>query len=209
MKAHKSQSARSESLALCRVCHLLNPLPSGSGKYKCSRCHTELHMRMPQSVQRCWALVIASLIMFIPANTLPIMTVVYFGSGAPDTILSGIMSLIKLNMLPVAVIVFIASFVIPLAKILGLIILLVTVERHSRVQPKHRTLMFRTVEMLGKWSMLDVFVVAIMGAVVNLGFITSIEPGAGAVAFAVTVILTMFAARAFDPRLIWDLQHNE
>lgn len=204
----RAVSAKSQGLALCHSCHRLNPLePHAHGR--CSRCHADLHLRKPRSIQRCWALVIASMITFIPANTMPIMTVTYFGNGTPDTILSGIVALIKLNMIPVAIVVFIASFVVPLAKILGLIILLVTVERHSRVQPRHRTIMFRVVDLLGKWSMLDVFVVAIMAAVVKLGFITSIEPGRGAVAFAVTVILTMFAAHAFDPRLIWDLKHNE
>ena len=98
---------------------------------------------------------------------------------------------------------------VPLGKMLGLFILLVTVDSHSRVQPAQRTRMYRVVEFLGKWSMLDVFVVAIMGAVVNLGFITSIEPGVGAAAFAVMVILTMLAAHTFDPRLIWDFKDNE
>jgi len=133
----------------------------------------------------------------------------YFGTGTADTILSGIVTLINLDMAPVALIVFIASFLVPLSKILGLIILLVTVNRHSGVEPVQRTVLYRIVEFLGKWSMLDVFVVAIMGAVVNLGYITSIEPGKGAAAFAIMVILTMFAAHAFDPRLIWDLKHNE
>jgi len=205
----RALTAMSRGLALCHVCQLLSPLSAPQAHGRCPRCHATLHFRSPRSVQRCWALVIASLITFIPANTLPIMTVSYFGSGTPDTILSGIITLIKLNMLPVALVVFIASFVIPLAKILGLMILLITVRRHSQVQPRQRTIMFRLVELLGKWSMLDVFVVAIMAAVVQLGFITSIEAGAGAVAFAVTVILTMFAANAFDPRLIWDVEDNE
>ena len=209
MTENKVLSAKSQGLALCHSCHQLNPLSSAQEHARCFRCHADVHIRSPQSLQRCWALVIASVITFIPANTLPIMTVSYFGSGSPDTILSGIVTLIKLNMVPVAIVVFIASFVVPLTKILGLIILLITVTRYSRVQPRHRTIMFRWVEFLGKWSMLDVFVVAIMSAVVNLGFITSIQPGKGAAAFAITVILTMFAAHAFDPRLIWDLKHNE
>ncbi len=207
--ASRAISARSRGLAVCHFCHQLNPMPADADHTSCLRCHADVHMRKPRSIERCWALVIASLITFIPANTLPIMTVTYFGSGTPDTILSGIVALFKLNMWPVAIVVFIASFVVPLAKILGLIILLITVQRHSRVQPKHRTIMFRLVDLLGKWSMLDVFVVAIMAAVVKLGFITSIIPGQGAVAFAVTVVLTMFAAHSFDPRLIWDLKHNE
>lgn len=209
MASARLKSARSRELAKCHTCHMLNKLANGEHSGVCSRCSAPVHFRSHNSIERSWALVIASLIAFIPANTLPIMTVNYFGSGTADTILSGIVTLINLDMAPVALIVFIASFIVPLSKILGLIILLITVNRHSKVQPVQRTMLYRIVAFLGKWSMLDVFVVAIMGAVVNLGYITSIEPGKGAAAFAIMVILTMFAAHAFDPRLIWDLKHNE
>jgi len=188
---------------------MLNKLPEGKHDGLCTRCLAPVHFRKHNSIERSWALVIASLIAFIPANTLPIMTVNYFGSGTSDTILSGIVTLINLGMAPVALIIFIASFLVPLSKIIGLIILLITANRHSNIQPVQRTVLYRMVEFLGKWSMLDVFVVAIMGAVVNLGYITSIVPGKGAAAFAIMVILTMFAAHAFDPRLIWDLKNNE
>lgn len=205
----KSKSARAEGLARCHTCSMLNNLAAGAHDGLCTRCQAPVHFRTHNSIERSWALVIASLLVFIPANTLPIMTVNYFGTGTSDTILSGIITLINLGMAPVAVIVFIASFLVPLSKILGLIILLVTVNRHSGVQPVQRTKLYRVVAFLGKWSMLDVFVVAMMGAVVNLGYITSIEPGKGAAAFAVMVILTMFAAHSFDQRLIWDLNDNE
>jgi len=205
----KLKSARSEGLARCHTCSMLNKLAGGAHHGLCTRCQAPVHFRSQNSLERSWALVIASLVVFIPANLLPIMTVNYFGTGTSDTILSGIITLINLGMAPVAVIVFIASFLVPLSKILGLIILLITVNRHSRVKPVQRTKLYRVVEFLGKWSMLDVFVVAIMGAVVNLGYITSIEPGKGAAAFAVMVILTMFAAHSFDQRLIWDLKDNE
>lgn len=209
MATSRAISAKSKGLVLCHACRRLNRFDEKQAHNKCSRCEARLHTRHENSLERSWALVIASVIVFIPANTLPIMTINSFGSGTPDTILSGIVVLVQLGMLPVAIIVFIASFMVPLGKILGLIILLLTVQRNSTVQPKHRTIMYRVVEFLGKWSMLDVFVVAIMGAVVNLGFITSIEPGRGAAAFAIMVVLTMFAAHAFDPRLIWDRNHNE
>ncbi|MCG8609705.1 MAG: paraquat-inducible protein A [Pseudomonadales bacterium] len=199
-------SAKQAGLISCRDCGQLNPLAKSRGQAgNCSRCGSRLHQRLPYSIQRTWAFVIASLIVFIPANTLPMMTVLNFGHGQPDTIISGILFLLKIGMVPVAIIVFIASFLVPLAKILGLMILLITVQRNSTVQPRHRTLLYRLVDLLGKWSMLDVFVVTIMTAVVNLGYISSIEAGAGATAFAVMVILTMFAAHSFDPRLIWDL----
>jgi len=205
----RSISAKSKGLARCHSCHRLNSHNPLNEHAKCSRCQAPLHFRTHNSIEQSWALVIASLIVFIPANTLPIMTIKYFGSGTPDTILSGIVVLIQLGMAPVAVIVFIASFLVPLCKIFGLIILLITVNGRSNMPPKQRTVMYRIVEFLGKWSMLDVFVVAIMGAVVNLGFITSIEPGPGAAAFGLMVVLTMFAAHSFDPRLIWDLKHND
>ena len=209
MENLKLVSAQSKQLALCHTCHELTPIPKHQQKAKCNRCGADVHYRIHNSVQRSWALLVASAIAFFPANMLPIMTVSYFGSGTPDTILSGILALIKLDMWPVAIIVFIASFMVPLGKILGLGILLIRVQRHTRLRAGQGTVLYRMVHFLGKWSMLDVFVVAIMGAVVNLGFITSIEPGPGAAAFALMVILTMFAAHAFDPRLIWDLKNNE
>ena len=209
MGSVRLRSARSVGLATCHTCNMLNQLSEDEHHGKCTRCFAPIHFRSRNSIERSWALVIASLVMFIPANTLPIMTVNYFGTGTADTILSGIITLINLDMTPVALIVFVASFLVPLCKILGLIILLITVDRHSRVQPIQRTVLYRIVGFLGKWSMLDVFVVVIMGAVVNLGYITSIEPGPGAAAFAAMVMLTMFAAHAFDPRLIWDLKNNE
>ena len=198
-------TARSLNIARCHTCGGLSSLGASANKGTCSRCGADIHFRIHNSVQRSWAFLIASVIAFIPANMMPIMTVSYFGNGTPDTILSGIISLIKLDMWPVATIVFIASFMVPLGKILGLGILLIRVQGQTRLAPDQGTVLYRMVHFLGKWSMLDVFVVAIMGAVVNLGFITSIEPGSGA-AFAIMVIFTMFAANAFDPRLIWDLR---
>lgn len=209
MEHVRQKSARSEGFALCHSCQILNEIPIGSDRVSCRRCHATVEFRLNQSVQRSWAYLIASVIALFPANLMPIMTVSSFGSGNPSTILSGILELIKLDMLPVAIVVFIASFMVPIGKILGLGILLLRVKRQSRLGPGRGTVLYRMVHFLGKWSMLDVFVVAIMGAVVNLGFITSIEPGPGAAAFAVMVLLTMFAAHAFDPRLIWDLKHNE
>jgi paraquat-inducible protein A len=137
------------------------------------------------------------------------MTVLYLGSGTPDTIISGIILLIQMGMMPVALLIFVASFLVPLGKILGIMILLVSVQRRSKIKPKHRAILYRLVEFLGKWSMLDVFVVAVMAAVVQLGFISEIVAGPGVTAFAIMVILTMFSAHAFDPRLIWDMAEND
>lgn len=201
-------TAKQSGLIVCGACHQLNQQQPGCPGQRCRRCGGAISDRKPGSIERTWALLIAAIVVFIPANTLPIMTVLTFGDGTPDTILSGIILLIQLGMMPVALLVFVASFLVPLGKILGIMILLISVQRGSQIQPKHRAMLYRLVEFLGKWSMLDVFVVALMSAVVQLGFISEIVAGPGVTAFAIMVILTIFAAQAFDPRLIWDMAEN-
>jgi len=201
------ENAKSRRWMLCHHCHKLNEANDDEHQ-RCCRCRAPIHMRQPHSLEYTWALTIAAIIAFIPANVLPIMTISYFGSGSPNTVLSGIATLIKLEMYPVALIVFIASFMVPLGKIAGLIILMLSIQRPLNIDPKQRILLYRLVDFLGKWSMLDVFVVAIMAAVVQLGFISEIIAGPGATAFAIMVILTMFAAHTFDPRLIWDKEQQ-
>lgn len=198
-------TAKTAGLQLCHHCHKLNPVDDDS---HCRRCGVTLHLRKPKSIERTWAWTVAAMVAFIPANLLPTMTIYSLGSGQSDTIASGILTLIRFDMVPVAIIVFIASFLVPLGKILGLIILLVSVQRGSRIRPEHRTTLYHLVEFLGPWSMLDVFVVSIMTAVVNLGFITSIDAGPGITAFAMMVVCTMIAAESFDPRLIWDVEEE-
>ena len=160
------------------------------------------------SLNRCWALTICSMIVFIPANAFPIMTILYFGKGQPDTILSGIVLLLKLGMFPIALIIFIASFVVPLAKIVGLFYLLISLKRRSKLSAQQRTVMYRLIEFFGKWSMLDVFVVALLVALVEIGAVVEVVAGPGASAFGLMVIITIFAANSFDPRLIWDKDPN-
>ena len=169
-------TAKLAGLRLCHHCQKLNPVDDDR---HCRRCGVTLHQRKPNSIERTWAWTCAAIVAFIPANLLPTMTIYSLGSGQSDTIASGILTLIRFDMVPVAIIVFIASFLVPLGKILGLIILLVSVQRKSRIRPAHRTTLYHLVEFLGPWSMLDVFVVSIMTAVVNLGFITSIDAGPG------------------------------
>lgn len=195
-------TAKEAGLILCHHCRKLTPVHEH--RAVCSRCGFSLHIRKPNSVERTWAWTIAAMITFIPANLLPTMNIYTLGAGEADTIISGILKLIQYDMVPVAVIVFIASFLVPLGKILGLIILLVSVQHHSNIHPEQRSRLYHLVEFLGPWSMLDVFVVSIMAAVVNLGFITSIDAGAGITFFAIMVVFTMIAAGSFDPRLIWD-----
>jgi paraquat-inducible protein A len=189
-----------------QVCSL-ERLPSG-GHALCPRCGAPLHRRKPNSLARTWALVLAACILYIPANLLPVMTVISFGKGEPDTILSGVKALIEVGMWPVALLVFFASITVPVLKLIGLIYLLVSVQLRSTWRPRDRTAMFRVIEVVGRWSMVDIFMLSILVALVNLGSIAQIEPGAGAIAFAGVVILTMLASMSFDPRLIWDVQEN-
>lgn len=175
-----------------------------SGGAHCPRCGAPLHARKPDSLSRTWALVIAALILYVPANYYPVMTVVSFGSGEPDTIVSGVRHLIASGSWPLALLVFFASITVPVLKIFSLIVLLATTQRRSAWRIRERTLLYRIVESVGRWSMIDIFMLSILVALVRLGSIASIEPGAGALSFAAVVVITMTAAMAFDPRLMWD-----
>ncbi len=190
----------------CPACGQIAAVPAGlpQGRRRCPRCRARLDPRRPASRQRTWALLGAAAILYIPANLLPVMTVTRFGQGEPDTILSGIQALVAAGMYPVALLVFFASITVPVLKILGLAFLLVSVERRSAWRPRDRTRLYRVIDAVGRWSMVDIFMIAILAALVNLGTIATIEPGAGATAFAAVVVLTMLAAISFDPRLIWD-----
>ena len=197
----------SGSLVSCHACDQVCRL-AHVGHAHCPRCGASLHRRKPHSLARTWALVIAACILYIPANLLPVMTVTSFGQGEPDTILSGVKVLIAAGMWPVALLVFFASITVPVLKVLALIFLLVSVQRRSRWRPRDRTVLYRVVESVGRWSMVDIFMISILVALVNLGAIASILPGPGAIAFAAVVILTMIAAMSFDPRLIWDARER-
>ncbi len=195
----------------CHTCGLLSrlrPVPKG-GHMLCPRCGAALHRRKPNSIARSWALVLTAAILYIPANVFPVMTVISFGKGAPDTILSGVKHLIEADMWPLALLVFFASITVPVLKLLGLTYLLISVQRRSRWRPKDRTRLYRITELIGRWSMIDIFMISILVALVKLGSIATIEPGVGATSFAAVVILTILAAMSFDPRLIWDSLENE
>jgi len=174
----------------------------------CSRCGATLHQRKPNSISRTWALVLAAYVLYIPANVLPITTVISLGKEQSDTIMSGVMYFIATGMWPIAAIIFIASVFVPLVKLLILSFLLITVQRKSHWRPRERTQLYRIVEVVGRWSMLDIYVVTILVALVKLGALASIDAGPGAVYFAAVVVTTMFAAESFDPRLIWDAMEN-
>ena len=189
-------------------CHSCGFLLFGSHKDghepHCPRCATHLHYRKPNSLTRTWALLMTAIVLYIPANVFPVMTVISFGKGQPDTILSGVFALIDAGMWPLAAIVFFASITVPVLKIIGLIYILISVERGSNWRPRDRTFLYRVIEQVGRWSMIDVFMISILIALVKLGAIATIEPGVGATSFAGVVIITMIASHSFDSRLIWD-----
>jgi paraquat-inducible protein A len=194
-------------LAGCHSCNLLSRLPASHGRHivtACPRCGATLHARKTDSVARTWALVIAAMICYIPANLLPIMAVTSLGKTQTDTIMSGVIYLLLHGMWPLALVVFVASVFVPLAKIVILVYLLVSVQRKSQWRPVDRTRLYRTTEAVGRWSMVDIYVVTILVALVKLGNLATIEARSGALFFAAVVVITMFAAMTFDPRLIWD-----
>ncbi|MEM8537177.1 MAG: paraquat-inducible protein A [Pseudomonadota bacterium] len=170
----------------------------------CKRCGGTLQSRDTQSLQKVWAWLIAGMIAYIPANTYPMLLTATLTERSESTIIGGVFELIALGSYGVAFIVFVASVVIPIGKFVAIIYLAVTVQKRSGLHKHERFVAYEVVEFIGRWSMIDVFVVAILSALVQLDTIATINPGIAAVSFALSVIFTMLAAQAFDPRLIWD-----
>ena len=191
-------------ILICMECHELNRQVPDTDEQTCTRCGALVHARRPNSMMRTWALLVTAAILYIPANLLPIMTVSSLGKGEPSTIMSGVIQLVQHGMLPIAAVVFIASILVPTFKLVGIALLLFSVQRHQPLSARQRIIMYRFIEFIGRWSMLDIFVIAILVALVNFGRLASIEANLGAAAFSSVVILTMLAAVTFDPRLIWD-----
>ena len=196
-------TAAQAGLALCKACHLLSPC-TPNGTVRCARCGATVHMRTPHSLQKTWFFVVLAGLLLIPANLLPMMTLLQFGRGEPDTIMSGVLRLAREGFPAIALIVFTASIIVPFGKLGALSYLLITVQRRSPMQTQRRAQLFRVLEFLGRWSMLDIFVVALMVALVHLGQVVAILPGTGAMMFGASVVITMLASISFDPRLIWD-----
>lgn len=194
-------------LWLCPACHLLNRAPSSpvNGHCRCSRCGAPVYLRKPDSLHRTWALILAAYILYIPANLLPVSIITSLGKSQADTILSGVEALIMLDMWPVAALLFFASIVVPVLKLIILTYLLISVQCRSHWRPRDRTVLYRLTEAVGRWSMVDIFVITILITLIKMGAIANFEVGPGALAFAAVVVITMFAAMNFDPRLIWDI----
>ena len=198
-------TALAVACASCHDCGLLAHVPEEPGAHGlCPRCGAELHERKPRSLERTLALVIAAFVCYVPANVLPVMTVTSLGKTQSDTIFSGVVYMLEHKMWPLAIILFTASIFVPMMKLGILSFLLFSVHRRSSWRPVERTRLYRLTEAIGRWSMVDIYVVTILVALVRLGNLATIEAGAGAIFFGAVVVITMLAAESFDPRLIWD-----
>ncbi len=190
----------------CHHCDLLvRPSDESGSTSLCPRCGAALHARKPNSIARAWAFLLAAAIMYVPANILPMTITTALGSAQSDTIMSGVIYFIHSGSWEIAAVIFIASVFVPMTKLVILIFLLTSVQLRCRWRPRDRTVLYRMTELVGRWSMVDVYVVTILVALVKLGAVASIEAGPAAVFFAIVVVLTMLAAESFDPRLIWDV----
>jgi len=202
-------TAMQHGLQSCETCGLLSrPAPSAV-EGRCPRCDRELHFRKPASLQRTWAYLIGAAICYVPANILPVLTTTTAAGSESDTILQGVVLLWSPTGWPLSIIVLVASIIIPSAKILTLAYILVSIQRGSVRNETQRTRLYRTVELIGRWSMVDVFVDAFTAALVQLQPLMSVAPAPGLLFFAAVVVLTMLAVESFDPRLMWDAASGE
>lgn len=200
----RASTAMDSGLLSCHACEQLVQPSVHEHAAVCPRCGAHLHARKPNSIARTWALLIAAMVLYIPANALPVMNTSSLFGSEKDTILSGVVYLWTSGSWPLAVVVFIASIAVPMLKILALLFLVISTQMHSAWSPKQRARIYRVVEMVGRWSMLDIYVITILVALVQFQGLATIQAGPAAIAFGSVVVLTMFAALSFDPRLIWD-----
>lgn len=198
-------TAASKGLSTCHLCFKLAP----ADVHHCPRCHAVMHLRKNDSMQRTLALLITAGLLYIPANLYPIMYTDQLGTTEASTVVGGVILLIDLGSAPIALVIFVFSVMVPSGKLLAMFYLVWTVERHSPLNPRQRSVMYRMTEFIGKWSMVDVFVVSILVALIHLSGILVIRPGIAAICFAGVVITTMIAAESFDSRLIWDNMDDE
>lgn len=194
------RSARESGLAVCRTCGTLTDRP---GEF-CVVCGTRTSIRTPHSLQRVWAFWFAGIAAYIPGNLLPIMVTQSVAGDSPSTIMSGVVSLIHHGSFEIAAVIFIASIVVPVSKFIIIAWLALSIQRGWSLSEHRRHFAHEAVELIGRWSMIDVFVVAALAALIQVGALMSILPGVGVNAFAMSVIFTMVSAMSFDPRLIWD-----
>ncbi len=198
--AQPGRSAISQNLASCHIC----TLTASADEHRCPRCHAPLHVRIRNSLQNTMAMLITAFILYFPANMFPITRTEQFGNILDSTIIGGVILMWNMGSYAVAMVIFFASVMIPLAKLLALAWLSWSVANADPDKARQRTILYRVTEFVGRWSMIDVFVVSILVALIHLGNVLSIYPGHAALAFSGVVIITILAAEYFDPRLIWD-----
>ena len=201
-------AAASVGLWACNLCKLVSKSPLQGSMGHCPRCGAGIHARKPHAVARTWALLITAALLYVPANVLPVMETSSLFGFQKDTILSGVVYLWTSGSRTLSPLVFIASITVPLLKLTSLAFLLASVQFRSAWRPDQRIRLYRTVDFIGRWSMLDIYVGAILVALVHFQGLATIVAGPGATAFGAVVMLTMFAAMSFDPRLIWDPAGN-
>lgn len=202
------ENARNNGIARCHECAKLSKFVESDGHtYSCPRCGTPLHFRQLRSLQRSWAFSVAALILLIPANIMPILTVTHFGQGEPDTIMSGVINLWDADLWAIAIIVFVASVLVPIGKLIIIFALMLVASSHITLSKQQCAILYRFIHFIGRWSMLDLFMISILVALVHLGNIALVSSGPAATAFAAVIIFTLLAANSFDPRLIWDHEH--
>jgi paraquat-inducible protein A len=203
-------SAASQGLVSCSACKLLcRSAPAEA--MRCPRCQARLHIRKPYSLLRTWIYVIAAYVLYIPANVLPILETHSLYTSQSNTIMSGVLLFWGNGSWFIAALIFFASIVVPLTKLIALTLLLISVHERAKWQPYQRTRLYRMIEWIGRWSMLDIYVVSLSVALVQLESFASMRADLGAAAFGAVVVLTMLATHSFDPRLIWDaakVQHG-
>jgi paraquat-inducible protein A len=193
-------TATSRGLASC---HLCLKLVNGE-RQRCPRCGALVHLRKAGSIQRTLALLVTATVLYIPANVLPIMITDQLGNSIESTIIGGVLLLIDMGSIAIAAVIFIASVMVPTGKLLALYYLCWSVRHAPPGTVNQRTVLYRITDFIGKWSMIDVFVVAILVALIHMDNLLVIRPGAAAIAFACVVIVSMVAADSFDPRMMWD-----
>lgn len=198
-------TAVSRNLSSCHLCGKV----CSADLHECPRCGAKMHSRKPNSVNRCLALSITASVLYIPANVYPIMITDQLSGSLYSTILGGVVLLIDMGSYPVALIIFLFSVMVPLGKLFSLFYLCYTAKRGSSVSPRQRSVAYRITEFIGKWSMVDVFVVTILAALVQVGNLLVIRPGIAALSFAGLVVVTMLAAESLDPRIFWDREESE
>ncbi len=192
-------------LLLCEVCGLLNRRRAAHpGRSWCARCGSTLHARKPDSIGRTWALLIAAYVLYIPANVLPVLETEGIAEQTSDTILGGAIRLWAQGAWPLSLVIIIASFAVPLAKLFALTWLLMSLRHGGPADMRRSTRLYRVVDFIGRWSMVDIYVGALLVALVQFPPFASVELGLAAPAFGAVVVLTILASRSFDPRLLWD-----